>query len=246
MILKQDLQNIISKYYLNALVEAVRWDIKDNNLTINFTSPDRTMIGTVWYKGIELEDSEIGISNTTQLNKLLSVTSGYLNLDYIKEKKSINKLIIVDQQFTLNYALADLMIIPKAGKYVGMGQYHIEAPLDNDTINAIVKAKTALTETDTVVIQSLINADKQLELELIFGGNIEYSNKISFTIPNIETNNVENGFKVNYDSNLIKEIMSCNKDSTNGKMKIDLNGVMELSFDGGNIKSQYFIVAKDN
>jgi hypothetical protein len=65
MINKADLQSIISKYYLNAMNEAVRWDIQDNKLTIKFTAPDKTMIGVVTCDKFELEDSSIGISNTT-------------------------------------------------------------------------------------------------------------------------------------------------------------------------------------
>ena len=158
MINKADLQSIISKYYLNGMNEAVKWDIQDNKLTIKFTAPDRTMLGVVKCDDFELEDSSIGISNTTQLNKLLGITNGYLNLEYQKQHKMITKLIVSDNQFTLNYALADLMIIPKSGEYIGDDQYNIEATLDNESINAIVKAKSALAETDTVVFQPVINA----------------------------------------------------------------------------------------
>jgi hypothetical protein len=181
MINKADLQSIISKYYLNALNEAVKWDIQDNKLTIKFTAPDKTMIGVVTCDNFELEDSSIGISNTTQLNKLLAITNGYLNLEYQKQHKMITKLIVSDNQFTLNYALADLMIIPKSGEYVGDDQYNIEATLDNESINAIVRAKSALADTDTVVFQPVINAaTMEMQLEMLFGGNIEHSNKVSF------------------------------------------------------------------
>lgn len=245
MISKADLQSIISKYYLNALNESVRWDIKDNKLTIKFTAPDKTMIGVVTCDEFELEDSTIGISNTTQLNKLLAITNGYLSLEYVKQHKLITKLIVADNQFTLNYALADTMIIPKAGEYVGNGQYNIEATLDNESINAIVKAKSALADTDTVVFKPFINADGELQLEMLFGGNIEYSNKVSFYLPDITTNNLPSEFKVHYNSNLIKEIMYCNKDVANCTMGINLDGIMKLAFDNGSIKSEYYIVAKE-
>ena len=245
MINKLDLTSIISKYYLNGMIEAVKWEIKDSNLTIKFTSPDRTMIGVVTYEGIELEDSTIGISNTTQLNKLLAITNGYLNLEYVKQHKLITKLIIADNQFTLNYALADTMIIPKAGEYVGDGIYNIEATLDNESINAIVKAKSALADTDTVVFKPYMNDDSELQLEMLFGGNIEYSNKVSFYLPDITTNNLPNDFKAHYNSNLIKEIMYCNKDVSNGTMGINLDGVMKLAFDNGSTKSEYYVVAKE-
>jgi hypothetical protein len=223
----------------------VKWTIQDNTLTIRFNAPDKTMIGSVTFEGFELEDSEIGISNTTQLNKLLAITHGYLTLEYQKQHKMITKLIVADNQFTLNYALADTIIIPKTGNYVGDGVYNIEANLDNESINAIVRAKSALTETDTVVFKPFMNADNELQLEMLFGGNIEHSNKISFYIPDITTNNLPQDFKVHYNSNLIKEIMYCNKDVANCIMGINLDGVMRLYFDSGKIKSEYFIVAKE-
>lgn len=245
MINKLVLQNIISKYFLNGINEAVRWDIKDDILKIKFTSPDRTMIGSVLYKGIGLEDSTIGISNTTQLNKLLAITSGFLELKYQKHNKFINKLIVSDNQFTLNYALADTLIIPKAGEYIGDEQYNIEATLDNESINAIVKAKSALADTDTVVFKPFINADSDLQLEMLFGGNIEYSNKVSFYLPDITTKDLPNEFKAHYNSNLIKEIMYCNKDVSHCVMGINLDGIMKLAFDSGSIKSEYYLVAKE-
>ena len=246
MINKADLVSIISKYHLNGLNEAVKWEIKDKKLTIKFTTSNNTMIGTVTYDGIELEDSIIGISSTSQLNKLISITNGYLKLEYVKQHKLITKLIILDNQFTLNYALADTMIIPKAGEYIGDGIYNITADLDNESINAIVKAKSSLADSDTVVFKPFTNDDGDLQLEMQFGGNIEYSNKVSFYLPNIQTNNLPHNFQSHYYSDTVKEIMYCNKDVTGGKMSINLNGIMKLEFNSGNLKSEYYIIQKEN
>ena len=61
MILKSDLQSIISKYFLNGLVESVKWITTDNVLSIDFNTPSEDAIGSVIYKEFPLEDSEIGI-----------------------------------------------------------------------------------------------------------------------------------------------------------------------------------------
>lgn len=245
MINKLDLVSIISKYYLNGMNEAVKWEIKDKKLTIKFTSPNKMMMGTVIYDGIELEDSVIGISNTTQLNKLIAITSGYLNLEYIKNHKLITKLIISDNQFTTNYALADTMIIPKVGEVGDIGQWNIEADLDNESINAIVKAKSALADSETVVFKPFTNDDDDLQLEMQFGGDMEHSNKVSFYLSDIKTTKLPNNFVSHYVSDLIREVMYCNKDVANGKMSINLDGIMKLEFESENLKSEYFIVAKE-
>jgi hypothetical protein len=245
MINKLDLVSVISKYYLNGMIEAVKWDIKDENLTIKFNAPTKEMIGCVEFKGMPLEDSTIAVSNTTQLNKLIAITNGYLELKYQKQNKYITKLIIADNQFTLNYALADTMIIPKAGEITGEMSWNIEASLDNESINAIVRAKSALAESETVVIKPYENADGEFQIEMQFGGNVEHANKVSFYIPGAEKNDLPDEFKEHYNSNMIKEIMYCNKDMVHGTIRINLDGIMKLEFENDEVKSTYYLVSKE-
>ena len=113
-----------------------------------------------------------------------------------------------------------------------------EAELDNESINAIVKAKSALVESETVVIKPTSNADGEFQLELEFGGNVEYANKVSFYIPNVSTSNTPEEFKVHYNSGMIKEIMYCNKDMVKGHIAINLDGLMKLEFENENLKSR--------
>ena len=76
MISKVEFQAVINKYYLNGLIEGVKWDVKSNNLNIKFTAPTREMIGEINYSNFNLVDSSVGISNTTQLLKLIGISSG--------------------------------------------------------------------------------------------------------------------------------------------------------------------------
>lgn len=239
MISKLVLQSIIEKYHLNGLVENVKWEInKDKQLTINFMSPTREMIGKVIYNGFPLPESSIGISNTTQLDKLLAITSGDLVLDYVKENKIITKLLIADEQFNLNYTLADLLTIPKPGEYNGPEEYDVEANLNNEIISALVKAKNALPNVENVVVEP-----DELGLGFTFGGDVEYANKVSYFIQNITPS--ENTFKLVYNAELLKEILVCNKNMTNGQLFVKSNGLMKLTFSVTNLQSTYYIVAKE-
>lgn len=52
MISKLELQSVIEKYHLNGLIENVKWEVdKNKQLTINFMSPTREMLGRVVYNG---------------------------------------------------------------------------------------------------------------------------------------------------------------------------------------------------
>lgn len=240
MISKFALQSIIEKYHLNGLVENVKWEIdKSKQLTINFMSPTREMIGKVVYSNFPLPESEIGINNTSQLDKLLSITSGDLELNYAKEGKIITKLLVADNQFNLNYALADLLTVPKPGAYNGPEDYSIEVVLDDEAVTALVKAKNALPNIENVVIKPSL-----LGLEFTFGGDVEYANKVTYNIQN-PTINEESTFELIYSSDLLKAILVANKDSKSGKLHIKSNGLMKLVFDHKELQSIYYIVAKE-
>ena len=243
MIDKLDLVSIISKYHLGGMIKAVRWNVKDNNLGIGFNSPSMEMIGNLEYKGFPLEDASIAISDTTQLNKLVGITNGYLNLEFVKQNKLPIQLIIADNQYTLNYALADLMLFAEAGQLEQEPEYDVIAELDNESISAIVKAKQALVDTNTVVLRSSPNDDGEDRLEMCFAGNIAFSNKVSFYLNEVEMKTQD--LNENYDSNMIKEIMYANKDMPQGKMSISSEGLMKLEFEDEKIKSTYYIVAKE-
>jgi hypothetical protein len=239
MISKLVLQSVIEKYHLNGLIENVKWDInKNKQLTVNFMAPTREMLGKVVYNGFPLPESSIGISNTTQLDKLLAITSGDLVLDYVKEGKIITKLLLADEQFNLNYALADLLTIPKPGEYNGAEEYDVEVKLDNEIISALIKAKNALTNSENVVVEPDL-----LGLGFTFGGDVEYANKVSYFIQNVTQ--PENTFKLTYSSNLLKEILVCNKDMDEGTLYVRGDGLMKIIFNKENLQSVYYIVAKE-
>jgi hypothetical protein len=252
LISKFELQSVISKYHVGGLIESVKWGIKDKQLNIKFTSPTKEMLGEVTHTKFNLEDSNIGVSNTSQLIKLINITNGDVMLQFLKSGKIINKLIISDNQFTTNYTLADTLTIPKSGVFNGSQDFHLEATLDKEIITSIIKGKSALDDSSTVMLKSDISLDDEFRLELIFGGDVEYSNKVSYYLSNVTQNNVPKDFisslsefKIGFNSDLMKEILNVNKDSDNAKFYVNLDGLMKLEFATGNIQSTYYIVQKD-
>ena len=244
MINKVELQSVINKYYLNGLIEGVKWDIKDNNLNVKFTAPTREMIGEISHDNFNLENSSFGISNTSQLLKLINITAGEVMLSFVKNNKIFTKLIIADQQFTVNYSLADILTIPKTGAYNGSQEFDIEANLEPEVITALIKAKSALSESSVVVVKPYRSLDGDPQLEFTFGGDIEYANKVSYYL-NV-TKNVNTDFELAFNLDLIKEILTCNKDAEQAKVYINLEGLIKLKFRTNNTTtSTYYIVKKD-
>ena len=238
---KNILQSIISKYHLGGIIEAVKWEIKQNNLTINFNLPSGEMIGNIIYNEIGIDDTDICINNTSQLIKLLNVINENITVDIIKQGKTNIQLNLSDKQFKVNYVLADSMIIPKTATLNDDIVFNIETELTQDVIGSLIKAKSALPDSEVVVINydSLSN-----NLSFEFGGDIDYANKISYKIHEVNTFDNVQELKINFNSSVIKEILSNNKDIDNGKMSLNEDGLMKLEFTKNNLVSTYFLVAR--
>jgi hypothetical protein len=242
---KLELQSIIEKYHLDGLVENVKWVIKDKTLSIDFMSPSREMIGNVLASDFPLPESQIGINNTTQLDKLLSITEGELYLDYVKEQKVITKLLISDNKYNLNYTLSDILTVPKVGAYNGPEVYDVETNLSSEHISSLIKAKNALTNSENVVLNIEEALDKGYQLNFIFGGDVEYSNKIIYSIKEFEVEPSKE-FLLTYNSELLKVVLACNKGAESSKLYLNSQGLMKLVFTHDNLSSTYYIVAKSN
>lgn len=242
MINKLQLQNIISKYYLNGLVESVKWVIKDKKLNIRFMSPTRDMLGELEFEELNLGDNELAIFNTSQLNKLIGITSGVLLLDITKNNSIATKLNIADAQFNLMYALADVMLISKVAKVEEPKSYAVELKLESEQITALIKAKNALPDTSHLIISNNMDFNSDSILDFVFGDVGDYANKITYSIPA----SISNPINIPFDPNILKEILSANKDAENGKLSISTEGLMKLEFQSNDLKVVYYIVRKQN
>jgi hypothetical protein len=241
MISKLTLQSIISKYHLNGLVESVKWSIKDEILNIKFMLPTRDMIGELEFKGLKLTNTELAIFNTTQLNKLISITQGTLLLNVTKQGNVANRLNIQDNQYDLTYALADTLLIGKVGNVEEPSHHNVETDLNNEQITALIKAKSALPDTNHIVVKTDTDFNGDSVINFILGDNGEFSNKITYSIPSIVNSPVD----LPFNADTLKEILSANKDAENGKLHIFDGGLIKLHFNYENtLKTTYYMVRK--
>lgn len=246
MIAKSELQSIISKYSLGGLIDAVKWEVKDKNLTINYQPPTMDMVGKVVHTNFDLEDCEIAIYNTSQLDKLLAITSGDVNLQLEKNHKLAVKLVIEDSSFTLNYSLCELRLIQEPDRVNDPGNYVVESNLESDAISAIIKAKNAIqSDKDNVNFTITTNFDGDQVLTMVFGDDINHTNKVEYIVPNTVITGDQFNFNIPFNSEMIRVILANNKDADKTTMKLNIQGLLKLEFEGKNWKSSYHIVRKN-
>ena len=246
MINKSKLQSIISKYYLNGLVQSVRWETKENKLSISFTSENKDIAGDLMCENSPVEDSEIAIFDTSQLNKLISVTNGELLLTLEKEHKIFSKLHIQDNSFNVAYSLADSLLVPKRGTINFPTEYDVIIELTPEIVNNFIKAKSALTDINDVMISTEEDPDRGIVVQFALGDLNNFSNKIKYIVDeNIEVT-LGKDLKLPFNSDSFKNILAANKDLESGKLSLTEEGFMKLEFQSEDIKTLYYMVRKED
>jgi hypothetical protein len=245
MINKGELQSTISKYNLGGMIDAVKWTVQDKHLTIKFNAPTKDMIGEITHTSFDIEDCEIAIYNTSQLDKLLAITSGDVNLQLEKIGKIFGRLVIEDTNYKLNYSLSDLLLIQKPGTVMDPDNYIVESVLESDAISAVIRAKNAL-QSDNVNFTITTNFDGEQVLTMIFGDNSTHTHKVEYIVPNTVVTGNQYNFNVPFNSEMIRVIFANNKDANKAYMSLNINGLLRLVFEGDKWKSTYYIIGTTN
>ena len=81
---KTKLNKFIQKYNLGGNVNSVKWKSDNQSLSTSFVTPDKSLLGTVEVNNFQFEDADLGVYQTDQLQKLLSVLDNDVNLTLVK------------------------------------------------------------------------------------------------------------------------------------------------------------------
>jgi hypothetical protein len=247
MISKNTLQSIISKYYLGGKVESVKWVVEDKKLHIDFMAPTKDMIGKLSCNNFPITtDGTLAIFNTTQLNRLLSVLSGNLVLDVSKTNKVLTKLTIQDNKASINYSLADPLMIQKVGEVDENLEWSVSAILENEDFYTFTKAASAIQGNEIVTLSPTEDIVGTNILKFTFGERMEFSNKIEFYVNANFTNKAKVDIKIPFNSEMLKEIFNANKTSDQCHLSFVEDGLLRLIFtsEDEGIETTYFVVRK--
>jgi hypothetical protein len=238
MIDKRKLVDTIEKYYLNGLTEAVKFNIKNNVLTIPFSTTNRDVVGEVTLP-IELPNAEFGIYETTPLLKLLNILDTNVDIQYQEKFGIVEKLLIEDNQYKMMFSASDISLIPKTPNANNV-TYQLTYAMEPDFVTRFIDCKKALgPDIKTFTLEPQTDTAR-----IILGDPSGYANKLEFNIPA-----VTEGFPfapLLFPSDVLKEILSANKNFDSAEMKVDGEGLMSLYFTEDNITSQYYIMASVN
>ena len=177
-------------------------------------APTKDMIGRLSCNNFPLsEDGTLAIFNTTQLNRLLNVLAGDLMLDAERTKAVLTKLTIQDAKASINYSLADPMMIQKVGEVDEDIDWKVQATLENDDFNTFVRAASSIQGNEIVTLAATRDSIDTPIIKFVFGERMEFSNKVEFQVNAKFGNDVREDNKIPFSSEMLKEIFNANKTS---------------------------------
>mgnify|MGYP003110585780 FL=1 len=225
---KKKLLGFISRYSLGGNVESVKWKSDKDTLITNFVSTDKTLKGIIEGKVGHITDEEIGIFETSQLVRMLSIMQ-----DDIDVSTSKTSLMFRDKVTDFSFVLADLDVIPKVPSLKMTPSFTSTIKITDHFIDRFVKSYGALPDSDFFTIESDVIGRK-----ITFGYSNTNTNRISFDIDtedDIQT--------IHFSSNLVREIIVANK-GTEGTLEISPVGLARIKFSNTLYKSEYLLVNK--
>ena len=201
---KQKLVRFINKYYLNGTVNSVILNSNSNKLSARFISGDKTLLGELEMDKWQFEDSEVGIYNTEQLLKLLSVLDEDVNVSISKAGDKSIALKVTDAFSSVNYMLSDVSIINKPPQLKEVPEFEVKIDVTPQFVNKFIAGKGALAETDNFTVLTDGSNTK-----LVIGYAAINTNRVTLPVTTSQSSNIDN---VSFNANIFKEVLTANKE----------------------------------
>jgi len=235
---KDKLNEFINKYTLGGNIIITSWVTNDKGeLSTCFLSPDQSLIGNIVMQESPLEESELGIMDSTKLKQLLTVLEDDVELEVVKNEEDENiALELEDQTNSVSLMLANMSAVPKTPKLRKLPKFDLQIEFDEALSKKFIKAKNALADTETF---SLVEDDGELKLVIGYTENTT-SNKASLSITPKKKTKLDK--VISFSAKYLKEILIANSEFKTAVLNISAEGLSKIEFEKDTIKSEYYLI----
>lgn len=232
---KQRLTRFIQKYYLNGTVNSIVLKSSSDNLSARFISGDKTLLGELSLDKSQIEDCEIGVYNTEQLSKLLSVLDDDINVSINKAGEKAISLKVSDAHSSVNYMLSDVSVINKPPQLKQIPEFHVEIDVTPQFIYKFIAGKGALSDTDNFTVIT-----DGTDTKLVIGHSSVNTNRVTIPVTTSKCEDIDN---VSFNANVFKEVLSANKECESAKLEVSGDGLSRITFKIDDYVSTYYLVS---
>lgn len=231
---KEKIISFINRYYLAGATDSVKLVVKDSQLLCSFISTDRNVIGSVVLSDVNIEDAELGVYNTGQLLKMLSVLDSNIEIKIVRADDKCFLLNLMDVNTSITYILSDLSVIEPAPKIKKLPDFNCVIDISKEFSEKFLKAKGGMPEADNFAVISNDNGT-----EIVLNYSTVNTNRIKFQVQASSTSALK---ATCFSANIFKEILSSNKNAETGVFEVSDQGLAKVTFTGKDFESVYYLV----
>jgi hypothetical protein len=235
---KNNLLKFIQKYSLGGLIESVAWNAEGSKLSVRFISDDKTLLGEVEYNAYTSTPFGIGVYTTSLLKNMIGILDNDLSLKVDTVGDRAVSLKLFSDETETSYQLADLGVIPPVPDLKQLPEFGISIDMASNMIDKFIKAKGALSDIDTFTVFS-----EGGDLKMAIGYSSISTNRVTFTVIKGYSETIK---PISFSAKYLKEILTANKEATNAKLKVSVDGLSHVEFQIDDFVCKYYLVEISN
>ena len=233
---KHSLNRFIEKYHLGGNCSSVVINSKGDTLSTRFITGDKNLLGELSMTGWSFDDADLGVYNTEQLVKLLSVLSENITMNLTKAGDKAVSLKISDSKSDVNYMLSDLSVISSAPNLKSIPEFEVKIKVDKSFMSKFVAGKGALADTDNFTV---ITGDDGVKV--VIGYAEINTNRVTLPVETDEVSKIDN---VSFNANLFKDVLVANKECESATLEVSSEGLARINFKIDDYDATYYLVAE--
>ena len=232
---KHSLKRFIDKYHLGGNCSSVVINSKGDKLSTRFITGDKNLLGELHMTGWNFDEADLGVYNTEQLVKLLSVLSENISMNLTKAGDKAVSLKISDTKSDVNYMLSDLSVITTPPNLKSIPDFEVKIKVDKTFMNKFIAGKGALADTDNFTV---ITADDGVKV--VIGYAEINTNRVTLPVETESYDKIEN---VSFSANLFRDVLVANKECESATLEVSSGGLARINFKIDEYDATYYLVA---
>ena len=232
---KHSLNRFIDKYYLGGNCSSVVINSKGNKLSTRFITGDKNLLGELHMTGWNFDEADLGVYNTEQLVKLLSVLSENISMNLTKAGDKAVSLKISDTNSDVQYMLSDLSVISSPPNLKSIPDFEVKIKVDKSFMTKFIAGKGALSDTDNFTV---LTDDKGVRV--VIGYAEINTNRVTLPVETESYDKIEN---VSFNANLFRDVLIANKECESATLEVSSGGLARINFKIDEYDATYYLVA---
>ena len=185
--------------------------------------------------GWSFDEADLGVYNTEQLVKLLSVLSDNISMNLTKAGDKAVSLKISDTKSDVNYMLSDLSVISSPPNLKSIPDFEVKIKVDKSFMSKFIAGKGALTDTDNFTV--ITDADG---VKIVIGYAEINTNRVTLPVETESYDKIEN---VSFNANLFRDVLVANKECESATLEVSSQGLARINFKIDEYDATYYLVA---